>query len=111
MDGKLESYIIHMCSIKEFATVKGIGQLAEKMVEMKKDIVHPLAYSLVTLTLIPPIAKTIVDRAFSTMNIVNNRLSIRMRDQWMNDCLVNYIKNEKNHLAISKYEKSSRTTK
>jgi uncharacterized membrane protein len=65
-----------MCSIEEFATVKGIGQLAKKMVEMKKDIVHPLAYSLVALTLILPIAKTIVYRSFSTMNIVNNQLSI-----------------------------------
>ena len=62
---------------RRIATVKRIGQLAEKTVEMKKDIVHPLAYSLVTLTLILPVAKTIVDRAFSTMNIVNNRLSIR----------------------------------
>jgi hypothetical protein len=76
MGGQLESYIIHMCSIEEFATVKGIGQLSEKMVEMKKDIVHPLAYSLVALTLIMPIVKTIVYRSFSTMNIVNNQLSI-----------------------------------
>jgi hypothetical protein len=74
-------------------TIKGIGQLTEKMVEMKKDIVHPLAYSLVTLTLILSVAKTIFDRDFSTMNIVNNQLSIRMRDQWMNDCLVTYIEN------------------
>jgi hypothetical protein len=36
LDNHLETYIIDMRSSEEFATLKGIGQLAEKMVEMKK---------------------------------------------------------------------------
>ena len=38
-----------------------------------------------------PVATTTVERAFSTMNIVKNRLRNRMGDSWMNDCLVTYI--------------------
>ena len=36
LDNQLETYIHDMRSTKEFSTLKGIRQLAEKMVEMKK---------------------------------------------------------------------------
>jgi hypothetical protein len=35
-----------------------------------------------------------VERVFSVMHVVNNRLQNRMEDKWMNDSLVVYI--EKN---------------
>jgi hypothetical protein len=34
-----------------------------------------------------------IERTFSVMNIVKNRLNNRMRDQLMNNCLITYIKN------------------
>jgi hypothetical protein len=64
------------------------------LVEIKKDVVYPLVYSLVTLSLVLPIATTTVERAFSAMNIVKNRLRKRMGDQWMNDYLITYIKKD-----------------
>ena len=51
------------------------------MVEMKKDGLYPLVYSLVTLALILPVATAIIARTFSAMNIIKNRLRNRMRDQ------------------------------
>ena len=69
---KLETYIHDMRSTEEFLTLKRIGQLAEKMVEMKKNVSYPLVYSLVTLALILPLATAIVEKAFSTMNIIKN---------------------------------------
>ncbi len=70
-----------------------LGQLAEKMGKMKKDIMYPLVYSFVTLSLILPVVTTIVERVFtlSTTNMVKNHLQKRMRDQWMNDCVITYI--------------------
>ena len=64
------------------------------MVEMKKNVSYPLVYSLVTLTLILLIATTNVERDFSAMNIIKNRLRNRIGDQWMNDYLVTYIKKD-----------------
>jgi hypothetical protein len=52
LDNQLDTYIFDMRSSDEFATLKGIGQLAEKLVKMKKDVVYPLVYSSVTLSLI-----------------------------------------------------------
>jgi hypothetical protein len=74
LDNQLETYIFDMHSSDEFSILKGIGQIAEKLVEMKKDVVYPLVYSLVTLSLILPVATATVERTFSAMNIVKNRL-------------------------------------
>ena len=61
---------------------------------MKKDVSYPLVYSLVTLTLILPVATTTVVRDFSAMNIIKNRLRNQIGDQWMNNCLVTYIEKD-----------------
>ena len=94
LDNQLEIYIHDMQSIEEFSVFRGIGQLVKKMVEIKKNVSYPLVYSLVTLALILPVATATVERAFSTMNIIKNRLHNRIRDQWMNDCLVTYIEKD-----------------
>ena len=43
------------------------------------------------LVLTLPVATTTVERSFLTMKYIKNVLRNRMRDQWMNDCLVTYI--------------------
>ena len=83
-----------MQSTEEFSAFRGIGQLVEKMVEMKKNVSYPLVYSLVTLALILLIATATIKRVFSVMNIIKNRLRNQIGDQWMNDCLVTYIEKD-----------------
>ena len=73
------------------------------MVEMKKNISYPLVYSLVTLTLILLVATATIERAFSAMNIIKNRLRNQIGDQRMNDCLITYI--EKGIFKTIKCEK------
>ena len=55
---------------------------------MKKNVSYPLVYSLVTLAI------ATVERVFSTMNIIKNRLRNQIGDQWMNDYLVIYIEKD-----------------
>ena len=69
LDNQLETYIHDLQSTEEFSAFRRTGQLVEKMVEMKKNISYPLVYSLVTLALI-----LLVERVFSVMNIIKNRL-------------------------------------
>ena len=61
------------------------------MVEMKKDVLYPLFYMLVTSALILQVAAATVERKFLAMKIIKNWLHNRMRDQWINYCLVTYI--------------------
>ena len=72
LDNQLDTYIHDMQSTKEFSAFRGIGQLVEKMIEMKKNVSYPLIYLSVTLALILLVATTTVERAFSTMNIIKN---------------------------------------
>ena len=65
------------------------------MIEMKKNVLYLLIYLLVTLALILLVTTVTVKRAFSTMNIIKNRLRTQIGDQWMNDCLVTYIEKDK----------------
>ena len=103
LDDQLETYIHDMQSTEEFSAFRGIGQLVEKMVEIKKNVLYPLIYSLVTLALILLVTTTTVERVFSTMNIIKNRLRNQIGDQWMNDCLVTCI--EKDIFKTIKCEK------
>ena len=79
---------------EEFSAFRGIRQLVEKMIEMKKNVSYPLVYSLVTLALILLVATITVERAFSAMNIIKNRLHNQIGEQWMNDYLVTYIEKD-----------------
>ena len=94
LDNQLETYIHDMQSTEEFSTFRGIRQLVEKMIEMKKNVSYPLVYSLVTLALILLVTTITVERAFSAMNIIKNRLRNQIGEQWMNDCLVTYIEKD-----------------
>ena len=91
LDNQLQTYIVDMCSNDEFLELKGIGDLARKMVETNKDVIYPLVYLLVKLLLTLPIATATVERSFSVMKYIKNELRNRMRDQWLNDCLTVYI--------------------
>ena len=80
LDNQLETYIHDMQSIEEFLAFRGIEQLVEKMVEMKKNVSYPLVYLLVTLALILLVATATVERTFSAMNIIKNRVCNQIGD-------------------------------
>ena len=80
LDNQLETYIHDMQSTEDFSAFRGIGQLVEKIVEMKKNVSYPLIYSLMTLALILLVARATVERAFSAMNIIKNRLCNQIGD-------------------------------
>ncbi|XP_062085725.1 uncharacterized protein LOC133791830 [Humulus lupulus] len=77
LDDQLETYIIDVRSTEKFLGLKSIGDLAQKMVETKKNIVYPLVYRLITLALILLVVTATVERVFSSMNILKNRLYMR----------------------------------
>ncbi|XP_021828838.1 uncharacterized protein LOC110769211 isoform X3 [Prunus avium] len=94
LEDQLEKYILDMRSNIEFSGLNGIADLAQKMVETKKDCVFPLVYLLLTLALILPVATPRVDRVFSAMNIVKNRLRNQMEDERIKGRLIPYIETD-----------------
>ena len=94
LDIQLQNFIVDMRSDTRFVGLKGIGELAEKLVETDKHVIYRLVYRLVTLVLTLPVATATVERSFSAMKYIKSNLRNRMGDQWMNDCLVTYIERD-----------------
>lgn len=64
------------------------------MVATINHIIFPLVYLLVKLSVILPIAKTIVKRDFSAMKIIKSSVRNQMGDKQLNDWLVTCIERE-----------------
>ena len=60
----------------------------------RKHETYPLVYLLMKLALTLPVVTAIVERSFSAIKYIKNELRNRMGDQWMNDCLIVYIKKD-----------------
>ncbi|KAL3846209.1 hypothetical protein ACJIZ3_003612 [Penstemon smallii] len=110
LPNQLENYIRDVRSSEDFSNLKGIGDLAQKLVATKRHITFSLVYKLVTLSLILPVATASVERAFSAMKMVKNRLRNRMGDQWLNDSLVVFIERDifsdiSNDAIIDRFQK------
>ena len=80
LDNQLQTYIVDMHSNDEFLELKGIGDLARKMVEKNKDVMYPLVYLLVKLVLTLLVATVTMERSFSAMKYIKNELRNRMGD-------------------------------
>ncbi|KAI8528033.1 hypothetical protein RHMOL_Rhmol12G0119600 [Rhododendron molle] len=91
---QLDTYIFDMRTSNEFSSLNGIADLSRKMLETERDKVYPFVYLLLTLALILPVATATVERVFSAMNIVKDRLRNRMSNQWLNDSLVVYVERD-----------------
>ena len=74
--------------------MKDISELAQKMIQTRKDKVYPLVYRLLMLALILSVATANVERVFSSINVVKTQLGNRIGNQWMNDSLVIYNEKE-----------------
>ena len=94
LDNQLQTYIVDIRSNDEFLELKGIGDLARKMVETNKDVIYPLVYLLVKLVLTLSVATATMERSFSAMKYIKNELRNRIGDQWLNDCLTVYIEKD-----------------
>ena len=64
------------------------------LVETNKSVTYNLVYKLLKLVLILPVATASVERVFSSMTYVKNKLRNKMGNQLLNDCLVTFIERE-----------------
>jgi hypothetical protein len=76
---------------ERFRKVKNLVELSIMLVQTKKIIKHDIVYKIFKLVLVLPVAIATVEKAFSSMNYVKNKLMNRMRDQYLNDCLLHSL--------------------
>jgi hypothetical protein len=91
---QLDNYIDDMRREDNFKGINNLVDLSVKLVQTNRHNVYDLIYLLFKLVLILPVATASVERAFSTMNFVKNRLRNRMNDDLLDDCLVTFIERD-----------------
>lgn len=64
------------------------------LVKLGKDSSYPMIDKLLRLLLTLPVSTTITERAFSAIKFVKTRLRRKMRDAYLRDYLIVYIKRE-----------------
>ncbi|XP_024172398.1 uncharacterized protein LOC112178492 [Rosa chinensis] len=74
LQSQRDIYIDDMQSNTKFQDLQGISFLAQKLVETGKHKIYLFVYLLITLALVLPVATATVERAFSAMNIIKNRM-------------------------------------
>jgi hypothetical protein len=91
---QLGNFIIDVRGDDRFSTVKTIVELSVLLVGTDMHSRYPFVYKLLKLVLLLPIATASVERVFSAMNYVKNKLRNNMGEQYLNDCLVTFIEKE-----------------
>ncbi|XP_021751901.1 uncharacterized protein LOC110717496 [Chenopodium quinoa] len=90
----LESYICFVRGDERFWNLKGLSELSIKLVETGLSETHDRVYLLLKLVLLLPVATASVERVFSGMKHVKDKLRNSMGDQMLNDCLITCLEND-----------------
>jgi len=104
---QLDNYFEDISKHEAFIDVKGVGQLAQLLVKVRKHVSYPLVYRLITLVLTLPVSTASVERAFSAMNIIKSDVRTNMNDEWLNSLLMVFIERDTTEL-VSNEEVMSR---
>jgi hypothetical protein len=91
---QLDMYISHVRRDERFKNLKTLCDLSVKIVETNKHEQYYSVYKLLKLVLILPVATASVERVFSSMNYVKNKLRNKMGDDYLNNCLVTFVERE-----------------
>ncbi|XP_074292888.1 uncharacterized protein LOC141619769 [Silene latifolia] len=91
---QLDIYYRDMKNDSSFHNLKNLGELSVKLVETRKHIVYNWVYLLIKLALILPVATASVERVFSSMKFVKNKMRNRIGDKLLNHCLVTFIERD-----------------
>jgi hypothetical protein len=77
-----------------FQGINNLVDLSVKLVQINRHNIYDLVYLLLKLVLILPVVTASVERAFSMMIFVKNRLRNRMNDGLLDDYLVTFIERD-----------------
>ncbi|KAL8519294.1 hypothetical protein ACS0TY_010291 [Phlomoides rotata] len=94
LEDELDNFVYDMRRDDRFQSLKDIGELSMKLVETNKHEIYCLVYLFIKMVLILPVVTASVERAFSAMTYVKNKLRNSIGDQFLNDCLVTSIKRD-----------------
>jgi uncharacterized radical SAM superfamily Fe-S cluster-containing enzyme len=94
---QLTHYINDVRNDQNFTNLEGLTELSMMLVKKDKVDRYNIVYKLLKLVLVLPVATAGVERVFSTMNYIKNKLRNKMGQDYLNDSLVTFIEREEHH--------------
>ncbi|KAK9677159.1 hypothetical protein RND81_11G124600 [Saponaria officinalis] len=94
LDHQLDLFVDDMRKDSRFQNLKNLGELSILLVETNKHVSFALVFLLLKLVLILPVATASVERVFSSMTFVKNKLRNSMSDKLLNNCLVTFVERD-----------------
>jgi hypothetical protein len=91
---QLGTYIEDVKMDDRFQGLTTLGELSNKLVATNKHGYYGLVYLVLKLILILPVATSSVERVFSALYLVKNKVRNSMSDRLLNDCLVTFIERD-----------------
>ena len=77
-----------------FKNLRSLAELSMMLVKERKVSRYDIVYKLLKLVLLLPVATASVERIFSIMNFVKNKLRSKIGQKFLNGCLVTFIERE-----------------
>jgi hypothetical protein len=94
LDLQLETYIDDMRKDEAFKGQNSLVDLSVKLVETNRDKVYDWVFFLLKMVLLLPVATTSVERVFSALTFVKNKVRNRIGDTVLDDCLSTFIERD-----------------
>jgi hypothetical protein len=91
---QLNRYIRDVRNDENFTNLRSLADLSMMLVKTNKCSKYEIVYKLLKLVLVLPVATAGVERIFSSMNFIRNKLRSKMGQKYLNDCLVTFIERE-----------------
>ncbi|KAI5021452.1 hypothetical protein ZWY2020_058182 [Hordeum vulgare] len=91
---QLNRYINDVRNDKNFTNLRSLAELSMMLVKTDRILWYDIVYKLLKLVLVLPVATADVERVFSSMNYIKNKLRSKMGQMFLNDCLVTFIERE-----------------
>ncbi|EAZ16144.1 hypothetical protein OsJ_31590 [Oryza sativa Japonica Group] len=88
---QLNRYISDVSKDENFTNLMSLADLSMMLVKTNKVSRYDLVYKLLKFVLVLPVATASVERVFSSMNYIKNKLRSKMGQEYLNDCLVIFI--------------------
>ena len=90
----LNHYIIDVRTDENFTNLRILAELSMMLVKTGRDLRYEMVYKLLKLVLVLPVATAGVERVFSSMNYIKNKLRSKMGQKYLNDCLVTFVERD-----------------
>jgi hypothetical protein len=91
---QLKRYINDVSKDENFANLRSLAELSMMLVKTDRVLRYDIVYKLLKLVLVLPVATAGVERVFSSMNFIKNKLRSKMGQIFLNGCLVTFIERD-----------------